>query len=267
MKQTDHFLDRFFNPESVAIVGATNNPFKMNFRILENLVNLSFKGRIYPVNRHSKEILGIKVFPRLRDIKDRIDLVVTAVPASKTMDIVKECDSIGVKHLVIVTGGFSEGGNDGKKLHQEIGSFVKDKSIRTLGPNTLSPINTANNMVISFNPIKKLRRGGLSFAFQSGLYEPKLNWLFSHLGINKMLDMGNKMDINEVDALEYFSKDPDTRVIAMHIESLHGNGRDFFSLLESVCREKPVIILKSDGLMQARWPQPPTQALCLRKMI
>ncbi|MBW2035420.1 MAG: CoA-binding protein, partial [Deltaproteobacteria bacterium] len=108
MKQTDHFLDRFFNPESVAIVGATNNPFKMNFRILENLVNLNFKGRIYPVNRHSKEILGIKVFPRLQDIKDRIDLVVTAVPASKTMDIVKECDSIGVKHLVIITGGFSE---------------------------------------------------------------------------------------------------------------------------------------------------------------
>jgi len=250
MKRTDHFLDRFFNPESVAIVGATNNPFKMNFRILENLIRLKFKGRIYPVNRHSKEILGIKVFSRLRDIKDRIDLVVSAVPASKTMDIVRECDSIGVRQVVIVTGGFSEGGENGQKLHQQMASFVKDKSIRTLGPNTLSPINTSNNMVISFNPIKKLRRGGLSFAFQSGLYEPKLNWLFSHLGINKMLDMGNKMDINEVDALEYFSKDPDTRVIAMHIESLHGNGRDFFDLVESACRKKPVIILKS-GRTQA----------------
>ena len=250
MKKVDHFLEHFFSPESVAIVGATNNRYKMNFWILENLVNLNFKGRIYPVNRHSKKILGIEAFPRLRDIKDRIDLVVTAVPASKTLDIIRECDSIGVTHVVIVTGGFSEGGDDGKKLHQEIASFVKEKSIRTLGPNTLSPINTANNMIISFNPIKKMRRGGLSFAFQSGLYEPKLNWLFSHLGINKMLDMGNKMDINEVDALEYFSKDPDTRVIAMHIESLQGNGRDFFNLLESVCREKPVIILKS-GRTQA----------------
>jgi len=200
---------------------------------------------IYPVNTHAQEVLGIKAFSRLRDINDKIDLVVTAVPASNTMDIVKECDLIGVKKLVIVTGGFSEGGDDGKKLHQEIASFVKEKGIRTLGPNTLSPVNTANNLVISFNPIKKLRRGGLSFAFQSGFYEPKLNWLFSHLGINKMLDMGNKMDIHEVDALGYFSKDPDTRVIAMHIESLHGNGRDFFDLLESVCREKPVIILKS----------------------
>jgi len=245
MKHVDHFLDLFFWPESVALVGATNNHLKMNFRLLENLVSLKFKGRIYPVNTHAQEVLGIKAFSRLRDINDKIDLVVTAVPASNTMDIVKECDLIGVKKLVIVTGGFSEGGDDGKKLHQEIASFVKEKGIRTLGPNTLSPVNTANNLVISFNPIKKLRRGGLSFAFQSGFYEPKLNWLFSHLGINKMLDMGNKMDIHEVDALGYFSKDPDTRVIAMHIESLHGNGRDFFDLLESVCREKPVIILKS----------------------
>jgi acyl-CoA synthetase (NDP forming) len=250
MKRSDHFLDRFFNPESVAIVGATNNPFKMNFRILENLVRLNFKGRIYPVNQHAKEILGVKVFSRLQDIKDRIDLVVSAVPASKTMDIIRECDSIGIRQVVIVTGGFSEGGESGQKLHHQMASFIQDKRIRTLGPNTLSPINTSNNMVISFNPVKKLRRGGLSFAFQSGLYEPKLNWLFSHVGINKMLDMGNKMDINEVDALEYFSKDPDTRVIAMHIESLHGNGRDFFDVLESTCRKKPVIILKS-GRTQA----------------
>ena len=245
MKHVDHFLDRFFWPESVALVGATNNHFKMNFRLLDNLVGLKFKGRIYPVNNHAQEVQGIKAFPRLRDINDDIDLVVSSVPASNTMDIVKECDLIGVKRLVIITGGFSEGGDDGKKLHQEIASFVKEKKIRILGPNTLSPVNTANNLVISFNPVKKLRRGGLSFSFQSGFYEPKLNWLFSHLGINKMLDMGNKMDINEVDALGYFSKDPDTRVIAMHIESLHGNGRDFFDLLRSVTREKPVIILKS----------------------
>jgi acyl-CoA synthetase (NDP forming) len=245
MKHVDHFLERFFSPGSVALVGATNNHFKMNFRLLENLVSLKFKGRIYPVNTHAQEVLGIKAFSRLRDIKDKIDLVVSAVPASNTMDIVKECDLIGVKRLVIITGGFSEGGDDGKKLHQEIASFVKEKRIRTLGPNTLSPINTGNNLVISFNPVKKLRRGGLSFSFQSGFYEPKLNWMFSHLGINKMLDMGNKMDIHEVDALGYFSKDPDTRIIAMHIESLHGNGRDFFDLLRSVTRKKPVIILKS----------------------
>ncbi len=245
MKQVDHFLDRFFWPRTVALVGATNNPFKMNFRLMENLLNLGFKGKVYPVNPNAKEILGIETYARLQDIPERVDLAVAAVPAPKTAEVVKECSLVGLKQLVIVTGGFSEGGDEGRKLHQEIGRFTKEKGIRTLGPNTLSPVNTANNLVISFNPIQKLKRGGLSFAFQSGFYEPKLNWIFSHLGINKILDMGNKMDINEVDALEYFSKDPDTKVIAMHIESLHGNGRDFFDLLRSATEKKPVIILKS----------------------
>lgn len=245
MKRVNHFLDSFFWPDSVAIVGATNNPFKMNFRILENLVNLRFDGSVYPVNSREKEILGLKTYARLQDIPKKVELVVSSVPASKTMGIIKDCAQLGIQQIVIVTGGFSEGGQDGKRLHQKIEAFVKEKGIRTLGPNTLSPVNTANHFIVSFNPVRKMRQGGLSFAFQSGFYEPKINWIFSHLGVSKMLDMGNKLDINELDALRYFSMDPETRVIAMHIESLHGNGRDFFNLLKSVTRQKPVIILKS----------------------
>ncbi len=245
MKHVDHFLDAFFWPDSVAIVGATNNPFKMNYRILENLANLKFNGRIYPVNSREPEILGFKTYKRLQDIPDKVDLVVMAVPASKTMGIIEDCAQTGVKHTVIVTGGFSEGGEDGKRLHRKIGAYVKERGIRVLGPNTLSPVNTSNNFVISFNPVKKTRRGNLSFAFQSGFYDPKIAWIFSHLGISKILDTGNKMDINELDALKYYSMDPETRVIAMHIESLHGNGRDFFNLLKSVTPRKPVIILKT----------------------
>ena len=245
MNQVRHFLDGFFRPESVAVVGATNNPMKMNFRLMHNLVNLNFEGKIHPVNPNAREVLGLKVFPRLRDVPDRIDLVVTAVPAARTMDIVKDCDELGIKQLVIVSGGFSEGGEDGRRLHQEIASFVKERGIRTLGPNTLSPISTANRLAISFNHIRKMKRGGLSLAFQSGFYEPRINWILSGLGVNKMLDMGNKMDITEVDALEYFALDPDTKVIAMHVESVRGNGRSFFNALQEVSKEKPTIILKS----------------------
>ncbi|MBW1660448.1 MAG: CoA-binding protein [Deltaproteobacteria bacterium] len=247
---SNHFLDHFFWPDSVAIVGATNNPFKMNFRILENLVNLRFDGNIYPVNNRESEILGVKTYAKLQDIPNQVDLVVSAVPASKTMDVLKDCARIGVKHIVIVTGGFSEGGQDGKTLHEKIEAFAREKGLRILGPNTLSPVNTANSFIVSFNPVRKMSQGNLSFAFQSGFYEPKINWIFSHFGINKMLDMGNKLDINELDALEYFSRDPETHVIAMHIESLHSNGRDFFNLLKSVTMQKPVIILKS-GRTQA----------------
>ncbi len=245
MRQVDHFLEPFFSPRSVAIVGATNNPFKMNFYIMQNLVNLGFQGQLYPVNPNEESILGIRAFVSLRDIPETVDLVVSAVPASKTMDIVKDCDGIGVKHLVIITGGFSEGGIVGRKLHDEIAAFIREKGIRVLGPNTLSPINTENRLAISFNPIRKMRRGGLSLAFQSGFYEPRINWILSHIGINKMLDMGNKMDINEVDALGYLHDDPDTKVIAMHIESVKGKGRNFFGLLKSVSKEKPTIILKA----------------------
>jgi acetyltransferase len=245
MTRVNHFLDNFFNPKSVAIVGATNNPFKMNYRLLQNLISLDFKGKLYPVNSNEQEIQGVRAFARLQEIPGNVDLVVTSVPAAKTMDIVKDCDVIGAKNLVIVTGGFSEGGEQGQELHRELGSFVREKGIRTLGPNTLSPINTSNHLSVSFNPIRKMKRGGLSFAFQSGFYEPKINWLFSQFGINKMLDMGNKIDINELDALAYFSDDPDTKVIAMHMESLHSNGREFFDLLKAVSRKKPTIILKS----------------------
>jgi acetyltransferase len=212
---------------------------------MKNLVSLNFEGKVYPVNPRENMIFGLKAYARLKDIPDRIDLVISAVPAPRTMDIVRECGDLGIENLVIVTGGFSEGGELGKKLHGEIASFVKEKGIRTLGPNTLTPINTANNLAISFHNIKRMRRGGLSFAFQSGFYEPKFSWLFSHLGINKMLDMGNKIDINEVDALEYFSRDPDTKVIAMHLESIQGKGQEFFDILGKVSREKPTIILKT----------------------
>ena len=245
MEKQDHFLEHFFNPESVAIVGATNNTLKMNFRIMRNLIDLNFQGTIYPVNPGAQEISGIRAFASLRDIPDKVDLVVSAVPASKTLDIVRDCAEIRAGRLVIITGGFSEGGPEGQKLHNRMAAFAREKGIRVLGPNTLSPVNTQNHLAISFNAIKKIRRGGLSFAFQSGFYDPKINWILSHMGVNKMLDMGNKMDINEVDTLAYFAGDDTTKVIAMHIESLKGNVNEFFDLLKSVSRQKPTIILKS----------------------
>ncbi|MFA6218137.1 MAG: CoA-binding protein [Candidatus Omnitrophota bacterium] len=245
MTNADHFLNGFFMPQSVAVVGATNNPLKINYRLVQNLVELGFQGRIFPINPGSNEIFGMKAFRQLQDVPDKIDLVVTAVPASKTMDVVRECQALKIRRLVIVTGGFSEGGEEGQKLHERIASFVKTAEIRTLGPNTLSPVNTANNLAISYNHIKTMKRGTVSLAFQSGFYEPRINWIFSNIGINKILDMGNKMDINEVDALEYFALDPDTKVIGMHMESVRGNGRDFYHLLRKASQEKPTIILKS----------------------
>ena len=242
-----HFLDFFFYPESVAVVGASRNPGTPNFYLVPNLVKLKFPGKIYPVNPNAEEIMGLKVYPDLKSIEGDIDLVVISVPASKTLDIVRDCVAKRVKGVTLIAGGFSETGEGGRRLQDEISSLLKENGIRAIGPNALSPINTRNNFIIGFGPTEKLPRGWLSFVFQSGLYQPRLNWLLSdfNLYLSKLIDLGNKIDVNEVDALEYLAQDPETKVIAIHMESIAGDARKFMQLLKDTTREKPVIVLKT----------------------
>ena len=242
-----HFMDLFFYPQSVAVVGASRNMRSPNFSLVSNLVKLEFPGKIYPVNPNAKEIMGLKAYPDLKSIEGDIDLAVISVPANTTLDIVRDCVEKRVKGVTIIAGGFSEIGSDGKNAQDEIRDLLRKNGIRAIGPNALSPINTANNFIIGFGPAEKLSRGGLSFIFQSGLYQPRFNWLLSdfHLHLNKLVDLGNKMDINEVDALEYFGQDEGTRVIALHLESIAGDARRFIKLLKDTTRKKPVIVLKS----------------------
>jgi acyl-CoA synthetase (NDP forming) len=242
-----HFLDLFFHPKSVAVAGASRNPATANFRLVSNLVNLKFPGRVYPVNPNATEILGLKAYPNMRSIEDDIDLAVISVPAALTLDIVKDCIAKKVKGITIVAGGFSEVGTLGKNVQDEILRLLRTSGIRAIGPNALSPINTRNNFVIGFMPAERLPQGNLSFIFQSGLYEPRLNWLVTHfhLYLNKVIDCGNKMDTNETDALEYLAQDTETKVIAIHTESIAGDARKFIKLLENTTKQKPVIVLKS----------------------
>lgn len=242
-----HFLDLFFNPHSVAVVGASRNQVTANYFLTANLVNLKYPGKIYPVNPNSNEIMGLKAYPNLQSIEDEIDLVAISVPAIKVPDVITDCIAKKVKGVVIIAGGFSETGASGKAMQEDMKRRLKEAGIRTIGPNSLSPMNSALNFIIGFGLMRKLTRGRLSFIFQSGLYQPRLDYMIStmHLNINKLIDLGNKMDINEVDALEYFKNDDTTEVIAMHLESVAGDGHRFFQLLKEITPKKPVIVLKS----------------------
>jgi acyl-CoA synthetase (NDP forming) len=197
------------------------------------------------VNHHTPEILGVKTFPSLLDIPDSIDLVVLSAPFHQTLEVAGQCVKKGARRVVIVAGGFSEAGREGEELSRATLKLLRENGIRALGPNTLSPINTENNLVISFHPVSKLNRGGVSLVFQSGLYEYKLNSILSRLPIGKIVDLGNKLDVNEVDTLEYLSEDPKTKIIGLHIEAIRGEGRRFFHVLRDTTPRKPVIILKS----------------------
>ena len=242
-----HFLDIFFNPRSVAVVGASRTMSTANYWLAANLVSLKYPGKVYPVNPNATELLGLKCYPSVRDIPYDVDLSAISVPARACPDVVRDCVAKGVKAIVIIAGGFSETGADGQGLQDEIKRLLKGSGIRCVGPNSLSPVNAALSFIIGFGPAEKLPRGRLSFVFQSGLYQPRLNYLLNdlHINIAKLLDLGNKMDVNEVDALEYLAQDDATEVICIHLESIAGDARRFLRLLKETTPRKPVIILKS----------------------
>lgn len=246
-KMNSHFLQKFFYPESVAVVGASRNPFRFNYHLVANLVTLGFQGKIYPVNPEADEILGLKTYPSLKDIDGPVDLAVVAVPYTLTLSLLKDCLKKGIKRVTIVAGGFAEAGEEGRKVQKEMFDLLRENGVRAIGPNALSPINTAIKFAVSFHAIRKMKTGGASLVFQSGLYEPRIEWLFSdfNLYLNKLIDLGNKMDINEVDVLTYLVQDPKTRVIGIHLESIEGNGSEFFKLIQEASLHKHVVVLKS----------------------
>jgi len=242
-----HFMDSFLYPKSVAVVGATRDERVMSYNLLANLIEQRFNGAVYPVNPNTVEILGLKAYPNLKSIEGDVDLAVVAVSAKIVPSVIKDCVDKGVKAVAIVSGGFAEIGEEGKRMQDEVFRLLKGNGIRAIGPNALSPINTENHLAISFHLIEKMTRGKVSFIFQSGVYEPRLNWLLSsfNLGISKLIDLGNKMDINEVEVLDYLARDPDTAVIAMHMESITGDARVFMNLMRDTTIKKPVVVLKS----------------------
>lgn len=243
----NHFLEKFLYPESIAIIGASRNPFRPNHHLVGNLVKLGFQGKVYPVNPETDEILGLKTYPNLESIDGPIDLAIVAVPSHLSPRLLQACVNRGIKRVTIVAGGFSETGEDGKRIQKEMALLLRQNGIRAIGPNALGPINASTHMAISFFPLQRLKTGALSLIFQSGLYEPRLEWFFSDFNFHlcKLIDLGNKMDIHEVDALTYLSLDPETKVIGLHLESIEGNGREFLRLIREISRQKHVVVLKS----------------------
>ncbi|MBU2548182.1 MAG: CoA-binding protein [Proteobacteria bacterium] len=245
MEQETHFLDLFFNPRSVAIVGASDNRVKPSFMLMNNMVRAGFTGRLYPVNPTAETVAGVKAYPDLDSIPETVDLVISAVSPGATLEVVRRCAATGIRRVVVVSGGFSDSNDEGRRLEAELAALVLEKGLYLVGPNTLSPVNTRNRLIVSFNPAEIARPGGASFIFQSGFYDARLSWICERIGANKVLDTGNKMAVTETDALEYMARDPSTRIIGLHLESLRGDARRFFQLLGETARRKPVVILKS----------------------
>lgn len=238
-------MEKFFYPKSVAVIGASREERKIGFVLLKNLKE-KFKGKVYPVNPNAKEILGLKSFPSVLNIDDEIDLAIVAVKASIVPSILEECGKKGIKNVLIISAGFSESGEEGKKLEKELVEIAKENKIRIVGPNTIGIYNPEVNLDATFfldSDVEKPKEGNVSFFSQSGTIAVLAMENFSKngIGVSKVVSYGNGCDINECDLIEYFSKDEKTKVIAGFIEGIK-DGKRFLEVIKK-CK-KPIILLK-----------------------
>ena len=237
----------FFNPQSIAVVGATPKVFKGGYAILRNLLS-SFKGRIYPINPQYEDIEGLRCFPSIAAIDDPIDLAILFIAAPMVPDTLEQCAGKGVRGILIESGGFAETDEKGRNLQQGISEFVARTGIRVWGPNCMGLVDGIRGHIFSFTDPKVLPTcllpGPVSLIVQSGMLSAGFVVdILTHgiTGFSKVCSIGNKADIDESDVLSYLLEDPDTRCVGLYLESFV-DGRRFMDL----CRnsDKPVIVLK-----------------------
>jgi acyl-CoA synthetase (NDP forming) len=240
-------MDFFFEPRGVSVIGATPNPLKGGNAILKNL-QLGYRGPIYPVNPRYAEIEGLPCYPSISAVPARVDLAIIFVPAPLVPAAVEACVKKGVPGVMIESGGFAETGPEGAKLQRELTRIAARTGIRIWGPNCMGLVDVVHSHIFSFMDPQAQEQGfipgSVSLAVQSGMLSAIfLIDLMSHatMGVSKVCSVGNKVDVNECDLLEYFLKDLDTRVIGFYLESF-ADGRRFLE----ICRRcgKPIVVLK-----------------------
>ncbi|MES0349116.1 MAG: acetate--CoA ligase alpha subunit [Desulfobacteria bacterium] len=238
-------LQHFFNPSSVAVVGASQNPSKIGYEILNNIVQYGYGGSVYPINPKAQEILGLKAYPDLTSVPSKIDLAVIALPAPAVMDILKQCGTKGVDSIIVISAGFKETGPEGARLEEELAIQAKELGIRVVGPNCLGIIDTTSSLNASFAADMPLP-GHIGFFSQSGaLCVAILDWaLGENVGFSRFVSVGNKMDISETEVMLSMGKDENTRVILGYLESIE-DGPRFMKAAREVSQTKPIIIIKS----------------------
>ncbi len=240
-----HYLNRFFTPKSVAIVGASEREESVGYRLLLNMQEAGFKGGLYPVNNKRETLLGLKAYPDLNAVPEELDMVVIATPAPTVPDIMRQCGEKGVSSVIIITAGFGELGAAGSRLQQEILDIAHRYSIRIIGPNCLGVIRPGAQLNATFGD-GTVKDGNLALLSQSGaICTAILDWAKSQdIGFSTVVSMGGAADIDFGEVLDYLATDSKTTGILMYVEGIR-DARRFLSGLKAAARLKPVILIKS----------------------
>ncbi len=240
-----HPLDALFNPRTVAVIGATPREGTVGRTVLANLSAPAFSGKIWAVNPHHSEILGLPSVPSIGKIPGPVDLAVICTPAATVPGVVGECVAGGVKAAIVISAGFREFGPQGQELERQVAARLRGSRMRLIGPNCLGVMNPHTGLNATFAQAIA-RPGNVAFLSQSGaLCTAILDWSFEEqVGFSTFVSTGSMLDIGWGDLMDYFGDDPHTKSILIYMESV-GDARSFLSAAREVSLNKPVIVLKA----------------------
>jgi acetyltransferase len=240
-------MDKLFYPKSVVVIGVSERPDNLARNIVENLFEFHFNGEIHLVGRREGILFGRKILTSMDQLPDGIDVAVILTPAQTVPDFVEACGRKKISRIIIETGGFREYSEEGARLEQAVLQAARKWGIRLVGPNGIGIANIDNGFVVPFVKLKRgpVSKGKLSILAQSGgvLLSYANHMISANVGISKMVSMGNKLDLNEIDYLRYLIEDPQTEIIGLYLESLE-RGRELMEIARST--SKPIIIHKAN---------------------
>lgn len=245
-------LDTFFNPKSVAVIGASTNPDKLGYAVVKNLLDGGYSsiGRVYPINPSAPEILGFKAYPSVLDVPNTIDLAVIVIPYPHVPDALRTCGQKAIPSAIVISAGFREAGQEGLERELELVQICHEFNLRLIGPNCLGVIDSFTPLNASF-AAGTPPSGPMAFMSQSGALGTAVLdiSLAGRLGLSKFVSLGNKADVSEIDLLQTWVKDDHSKVILIYSEGMP-SGQEFIRVAREVTREKPVVAIKS-GVTQS----------------
>ena len=246
LRSNDRGLRIFFEPKSVAVVGASRTPGKIGNNILRNILKLGYQGDIFPVNPGAGEIEGLRSYPSVATIPEAVELAVIAIPAQFVLDVMRDCQRKAVKGVVVISSGFAEAGREGVERQRELVRLAAEAGIRIIGPNTTGILSPEGRFTTTFVNLKGVKPGSIGFVAQTGIFAGMMfEWIFSsqHFGLSRVIGLGNKADVTDHDALDYLAEDEATRVVIMYLEGVK-DGRCFLDSVERLVRNKPLVVIK-----------------------
>jgi Acyl-CoA synthetase (NDP forming) len=244
-------LDAFFNPTSVAVVGATEKEGSVGRTLFWNLISSPFGGAVFPINPKRSSVLGVKAYPTLAAVPDVLDLVVICTPPPSVPSVIDECAALGIRSVIVISAGFKETGPDGVELERRILERARSARIRVVGPNCLGVMSPVSGLNATF-AAGIARPGSVGFVSQSGaLLTAVLDWsVRENVGFSAVVSLGSMLDVGWGDVITYLGDDPNTKSIVVYMETI-GDARAFLSAAREVALTKPIIVIKPGRTEQA----------------